>query len=73
MTETKASYIIEMDSTNRFNLFKNGLFKGSADLVGQHLMRIIRENDIPINEYFSESYLLAVITEAGYSVDCGEW
>lgn len=69
----KPSYRIEMDSTNRFNLFKDGLFIGTNDLVGQHLVRIIRDNNIQIGQCYSESYMLAVIQSAGYEVDAGEW
>lgn len=72
MTENK--YTIKLNDDNDFDLFVNGIKTITATFVGGLLVAIAAREGVSVHlKSSSESYILAVIQEAGVAVEVPEW
>lgn len=72
MTDNK--YVIKLNDQDDFDLYVNGVLTISATFIGGLLVAIAAREDVTVyTKGVSESYILAVLREAGVNVDAGEW
>lgn len=72
MTDNK--YVIKLNDDNDFDLFVNGIKTITATFAAGLLVAIAAREGVAVRSNFeSESYMLAVIHEAGVAVEVPEW
>lgn len=72
MTDNK--YVIKLNEQDDFDLYVNGVLTISATFIGGLLVAIAARERVDVHiQGVSESYILAVLREAGVNVDAGEW
>ncbi|AEO14573.1 hypothetical protein MT_57027 [Pseudomonas phage phiPto-bp6g] len=71
---TNNKYVIRLNSQDDFDLYVNGVLTITASFIGGLLVAIATREDVDVHtQGVSESYILAVLLEAGVDVDAGEW
>lgn len=72
MSENK--YVIKINEQDNFDLYVNGIKTVTASFIGGLLIAIGACEQIVVpTRNVSESYILAILHEAGVSVDVGKW
>lgn len=71
---TGNKYVIKINDQNDFDLYVNGVKTITASFIGGLLVAIAAREEVKVEtQYVSESYILAVLREAGLDIDVGEW
>lgn len=72
MTDNK--YVIRMTDDYYFDLYTNGILTVTEEFIGNLLITIAGREEVNVQtQYVSESYILAVLREAGVMVDLEPW
>lgn len=72
MTDNK--YVIKLNDQEDFDLYVNGVKTITATFIGGLLVAIAAREGVHVEtQYVSESYILAVLREAGLDIDVGRW
>lgn len=68
------NYVIRLNDQDDFDLYVNGMLTITASFIGGLLVAIASREGVTVHtQGVSESYILAVLLEAGVNVDAGDW